>query len=168
LVEDPTVDIIVWGIRGYPNAIRKPEMYGWIEAEDGEVRSISVKAPLDNLATDPIVLGTFTFRRIEDFRRAFDRLTARDGRTNGEFYIDSLINDAIALGLKCCLYEVESYLCWGTPNDLKTFEYWQSCFHKWAGHQYDLALDSRIPKEQVRILEKRYSPFTPDLPNIAK
>lgn len=168
LVQDPTVDIIVWGIRGYPNAIRKPEMYGWIEVEDGEVRSISVKAPLDNLATDPIVLGTFTFRRIEDFRRAFDRLNARDGRINGEFYVDSLINDAIALGLKCCLYEVESYLCWGTPNDLKTFEYWQSCFHKWTSHQYDLTLDSRIPKEQVRTLEERYNAFTPELPNIAK
>ena len=168
LVQDPTVDIIVWGVRGYPNAIRKPEMYGWIDVEKGEVRSISVKAPLDNLATDPIVLGTFTFRRIEDFRRAFDHLITRDGLTNGEFYIDALINDAIALGLKCRLYEVESYLCWGTPNDLKTFEYWQSCLHKWESHPYDLTLDRRIPKEQVQTLEERYSAIIPVLPNVTK
>jgi hypothetical protein len=139
-------------------------MFGWIDAVDYQVRSVSVKTPLDNPASDPIVLGTFTFRRAEDFRRALDRLIARDGRVNGEFYIDSLINDAIALGLQCRLFEVDSYLCWGTPNDLRTFEYWQSCFHKWVSHPYRLTLDGRIPKEQVGPLESRYEATIPALP----
>jgi hypothetical protein len=139
-------------------------MFGWIDAVEGQVRSISVKTPLDKPASDPIVLGTFTFRRDEDFRRALDRLIARDGRINGEFYIDSLINDAIALGLKCRLFEVDSYLCWGTPNDLRTFEYWQSCFHKWVSHPYRLTLDGRIPREQVGTLEARYQATIPGLP----
>ena len=52
-------------------------------------------------------------------------------KVNDEFYIDSSINHAIKLGYKCCYFEVDSFLCWGTPNDLKIFEYWQSCFHKW-------------------------------------
>jgi hypothetical protein len=164
LVQDPSVDIIVWGVRGYPNAIWNPNMFGWIDEVDGQVRSISVKTPLGNPESDPIVLGTFTFRRADDFRRALDRLIARDGRINGEFYIDSLINDAIALGLKCRLFEVDSYLCWGTPNDLRTFEYWQSCFHKWGGHPYCLALDGRIPREQVGPLEARYQATVPALP----
>jgi NDP-sugar pyrophosphorylase family protein len=164
LVEDPLVDVIVWGVRGYPNAIRNPKMFGWIDAVDSQVRSVSVKTPLDKPASDPIVLGTFTFRRADDFRRALDRLIARDGRINGEFYIDSLINDAIALGLQCRLFEVDSYLCWGTPNDLRTFEYWQSCFHKWGGHPYRLTLDGRIPKEQVTHLEAKYQATIPALP----
>ena len=164
LVEDPLVDVIVWGVRGYPNAIRNPKMFGWIDAIDGQVRSVSVKTPLDKPASDPIVLGTFTFRRANDFRRALDRLIARDGQINGEFYIDSLINDAIALGLQCRLFEVDGYLCWGTPNDLRTFEYWQSCFHKWGSHPYRLALDGRIPKEQVGPLEARYQATIPALP----
>ena len=161
LVQDPSVDVIVWGVRGYPNAIRNPKMFGWIDAVEGQVRSISVKTPLDMPASDPIVLGTFTFRRAEDFRRALDRLIARNGRINGEFYIDSLINDAIELGLKCRLFEVDSYLCWGTPNDLRTFEYWQSCFHKWVSHPYRLSLDGRIPREQVGPLEARYQSYDP-------
>jgi len=164
LVQDPSVDVIVWGVRGYPNAIRNPKMFGWIDAVDGQVRSVSVKTPLDNPESDPIVLGTFTFRSAEDFRRALDRLIERDGRINGEFYIDSLINDAIALGLQCRFFEVDSYLCWGTPNDLRTFEYWQSCFHKWASHPYSLALDGRIPREQVGLLEARYEATIPALP----
>jgi NDP-sugar pyrophosphorylase family protein len=164
LVQDPSVDVIVWGVRGYPNAIRNPNMFGWIDAMDGQVRSVSVKTPLDKPASDPIVIGTFTFRRAEDFRRALDRLIHRDGRINNEFYIDSLINDAIELGLQCRLFEVNSYLCWGTPNDLRTFEYWQSCFHKWESHPYRLALDSRIPKEQVESLEVRFQATIPALP----
>ncbi len=164
LVQDPSVDIIVWGVRGHPNAIRNPKMFGWIDAVDGQVRLVSVKTPLDKSASDPIVLGTFTFRRADDFRRALDRLIARDGRINGEFYIDSLINDAIALGLQCRLFEVDSYLCWGTPNDLRTFEYWQSCFHKWGNHPYRLDLDGRIPKEQVGPLAARYQATIPALP----
>ncbi len=164
LVNDPLVDVIVWGIRGYPNATRHPKMFGWIDAEGGLIRSISVKTPLNTPASDPIVLGTFTFRRADDFRRALDRLVARDGRINGEFYIDSLINDAIALGLQCHLFEVDSYLCWGTPNDLRTFEYWQSCFHKWTSHPYRLELDGRIPSDQVDALKARYQATIPALP----
>ncbi|VEB38817.1 UDP-N-acetylglucosamine diphosphorylase/glucosamine-1-phosphate N-acetyltransferase [Legionella sainthelensi] len=166
LINDKSVDVIVWGVRAYPNAIRNPHMFGWIDAEDGLIRSISVKTPLDNPRSDPIVLGTFTFRKSDDYRCSLDRLIARAGRINGEFYIDSLINDAIALGLRCHLFEVDSYLCWGTPNDLRTFEYWQSCFHKWMSHPYRLELDSRIPKHQINLLEKRYQAMMPVGPEV--
>ena len=118
---------------------------------------------METPASDPIVLGTFTFRRAEDFRRALERLIKRDGRINGEFYIDSLINDAIALGLRCHLFEVDSYLCWGTPNDLRTFEYWQSCFHKWGSHPYRLESDQTIPTKALQHLEARYVATKPEL-----
>lgn len=164
LICDLSVDVIVWGVRGYPNAIRNSNMYGWIDAVDQKIRSVSVKSPLDSPASDPIVIGTFTFRRAKDFRRALDRLIARDGRINGEFYVDSLINDAIELGLDCRLFEVACYLCWGTPNDLRTFEYWQSCFHKWQGHPYDLTLDDHVPRGSADALATRYRPVIPELP----
>ncbi len=164
LETNPDVDVIVWGIRGYPNAIRYPNMFGWINSRNGQILSVSVKTPLENPAEDPILLGTFTFRRPGDFKNAFNRLKDRDGKVNGEFYVDSLINDAIALGLRCYLFEVDSYLCWGTPNDLRTFEYWQSCFHKWHGHQYRLELDRRIPADQVERLQIKYRAIKPDIP----
>lgn len=164
LLNNPDVDVIVWGVRGHANAVRHPKMYGWINAENGRIRNISVKTPLESPATDPIVLGTFTFRCAEDFRRVVEHLIARNGRINGEFYIDSCINDAIKLGLRCHLFEVDSYLSWGTPNDLRTFEYWQSCFHKWTSHSYRLELDARIPGEAISNLETRYQTTIPELP----
>ena len=164
LLDNSSVDVIVWGVRGYPNAIRNPQMFGWINEEDGLINSVSVKTPLEAPQTDPVVLGTFTFRRAEDYSRACERLIARDGRINGEFYIDSLINDAIALGLRCYIFEVDCYLGWGTPNDLRTFEYWQSCFHKWPSHPYSLDIDSRIPRDQVNTLRSKYQTIIPNLP----
>ena len=163
LANDQSIDVIVWGVRAYPNAIRNPNMYGWIDAVDGEVRQISVKTPLKNPETDPIVLGVFTFRNSQIYCEALEKLIERDGRVNEEFYIDSLINEAINLGMKCSLFEVESFLCWGTPNDLRTFEYWQSCLHKWDSHPYRLELDERVPKQKVSSLSLKYAAIFPEV-----
>lgn len=168
LIENPEIDVIVWGVCGHVNAIRNPQMYGWIDADNGSIQRISVKIPLSSPSTDPIVLGTFIFRHAEDFRKVVKHLIARDGRVNGEFYIDSCINDAIELGLKCYVFEVDSFLSWGTPNDLRTFEYWQSCFHKWPGHPYRLEKDSRIPPQELKEISHRYSSILPDAPKNKK
>ncbi len=168
LVNNPEIDVIVWGIRGYQNAQRNPNMYGWIDEKDGHIKAISVKTPLQNPKLDPIVLGTFTFRNAENLRRSINGLIERDGRVNGEFYLDSCINVAIAMGLNCYLFEVDSYLCWGTPNDLRTFEYWQSCFHKWKSHPYRLELDRRVPKDKLGILHEKYAPLIPSIENWKK
>lgn len=162
LIKNPDIDVIVWGARGHTNAVRKPQMFGWIDAKpDGCISTISVKTPLATPASDPIVIGTFTFKKATDAHRAIDILIARDGRINGEFYLDSCINDAIALGLRCHLFEVESFISWGTPNDLKTFEYWQSCFHKWDHHPYRLELDHRVDQSALTELNARYAALIP-------
>jgi len=167
LLGNPNVDVIVWGVRGHATAVRHPHMFGWIDATlDGRIELTSVKRPLSSPKSDPIVLGTFTFKRAADFRKAVARLIARDGRINGEFYIDACINDAIDMGLRCHLFEVDHVVSWGTPNDLHTFEYWQSCFHKWGNHPYHLARDGRIPKAQIGLLESRYQATIPVLPRL--
>lgn len=164
LYEDTETDVIVWCARGHVNAVRNPQMYGWINVDGEIINSISVKTPLSSPQTDPVVLGTFTFKRAEDFRRCVDHMMARNGRINGEFYIDTCINDALELGLCCKIFEVDSHLSWGTPNDLRAFEYWQSCFEKWESHPYRLERDSRVPVEARAKLESRYRATVPDLP----
>ena len=67
---------------------------------------------------------------------------------------------------KCRIFEVDIYLCWGTPNDLRTFEYWQSCFHKWGSHPYNLDFDARIKKKEVTILKEKYKTAKPALPGV--
>ena len=150
LVDCSEVDVIVWGIRRHAHAIRHPQMFGWIQEKDGLISKISVKEPLDSPLTGPIVIGTFTFCRASTFHRCVELLIQRNGRVGGEFYLDSCINDAIALGLRCYLFEVDSFISWGTPTDLKIFEYWQSCFHKWHGHPYRRERDGRVYRQLIK------------------
>jgi hypothetical protein len=161
LMLDDKIDVIVWGARGYPGAIRSPEMYGWIDTEDNAVKvnRISVKEPLNNPDNDPIVVGAFTFRKLSYFLDAVKRMKSRQAKINGEYYVDMAINDAISMGKNNVMFEVDRYICWGTPNDLKTFEYWQSCFHKWHSHPYELDLDPNVSRKSVVQLEKKYTKF---------
>lgn len=162
LFDDREADVVVWGVRGYARARLRPEHFGWIDADaTGRVRGVSVKKPLADPAGDPVITGTFTFRRAGDFRRAAGRLFARGGRVNGEFYVDSLIDDAVALGLDCRLFEVDHYLGWGTPDELRTFEYWQSCFHKWPSHPYSLDDDADVSAAARTELDRRARNFRP-------
>ena len=101
-------------------------------------------------------MGTFTFKSIDIFEKVISSLYERNGRINGEFYMDSCIEDAIKMGYNCRLFEVDSYLCWGTPNDMLTFNYWQSCFHQWDGHSYSIFEDNRVPDEKKSMLKDSY------------
>lgn len=164
LMIDDTVDVIVWGARGYPGAVRNPQMYGWIDAdEEGSIRKVSVKIPLQNPKNDPIIVGAFTFKHAKDFVYAAKRMKQREGKINGEYYVDTAINDAIELGLKCKLFEIDYYLCWGTPDDLRTFEYWQSCFHKWNFHPYQLETDLNLDMKHAKKLGKEYQTLKPPI-----
>ncbi len=132
IFENIDVDFIVWTVRGHPGAIQHPEMYGWVDADEyGWIKKVYVKKAFKNPEKDPIVTGTFTFRRSEDFIKSAQKMFERKGYINNEYYIDECCNDALALGLKGHIFDVESYLCWGTPNDLRTYEYWSNVFSQW-------------------------------------
>jgi hypothetical protein len=153
-------------VRAHPNAARRPEQYGWIFANNEMIERISTKVPLDDPKTDPIVIGTFTFKRAEDFFTAADHMYDRNGRINGEFFVDECINDALDLGLRVELFEVDHYLPWGTPDELETFSYWQSCFHKWASHPYRLENDPLVAADSVGELENVYGPIKSTRPPV--
>ena len=158
-------DVVIWTMRGHPGAERQPQAYSWVDADDtGRVRGISVKSPLGNPARDPILVGNFTFRRARDFKAAAMRMIRKDARMGNEFYVDQCINEALEMGLRVAMLELDHFLCWGTPDDLATFEYWQSCFHKLRSHPYDLHTDSRIPVLEMPKLRAKCALIRPDLP----
>jgi len=52
-----------------------------------------------------------------------------------------------AINLKGTVLECD-YESWGTPNDYKTYCYWQSFFHKASFHPYSINLDPMFPEDQ--------------------
>jgi hypothetical protein len=128
LLDETDTDIIVWSSRGHVNAIEKPNMYGWINEANNVIKSISVKKPFKNTKKVPIALGIFTFKKIEFFEKPYLALLKKKKTINGEYYIDSLINEAINLGIKCKVFDVSHYVSWGTPKELHEYEYWENIF----------------------------------------
>jgi NDP-sugar pyrophosphorylase family protein len=162
LMDNHDVDIIVWAIKGHKNAANNPKMYGWINSDHhGKINSVSVKTPIGNIKTDPIITGTFTFKKQYYFSDSVKAMKARTGKINNEYYIDECINDAISNGLNCYIFEIEHFLCWGTPVELMIYEYWQSCFHKWSSHPYSLADDPRVLLNNFDELNDRFKKITP-------
>jgi len=64
------------------------------------------------------------------YREGLTEIYEKNIRTNGEFYVDNLLNPLIQKGYKVKVFEVKNYLCWGTPNDYKTYNYWSEYFNK--------------------------------------
>ena len=130
-------DLIVWTVKGHYSAIRNPNMYGWLSVQDGEIKETSIKKPLNDTKRDPIIIGTFTFKNKKIFIDCFERLKLRNNLVNDEYYVDSMIQEAIELGYKCKVFDVQHYICWGTPDELRTYNYWSSCFDKLKNHNFN-------------------------------
>jgi len=161
LMEDPHVDAVAWSFRHHPSSRRNPQMYGWIKVDgDGTVRGVSVKKPIsDDPFNDHAVVGTFYFRKARYFLDALQGMYRKNVRINNEFYVDSCIDELAGNGLNAKVFEIDDYICWGTPDDLRTFEYWQSFFHKCPWHPYALERDVTMDHEKVAEYEARYVKF---------
>ncbi|MBE9662380.1 glycosyltransferase family protein [Mucilaginibacter myungsuensis] len=125
-------DVIVCSFRHNATVVTKPKQYGWVAVDGDDVNHVSVKKPISaDPFNDHAVVGAFWFRNKDVYMRSVDRMIDQDRRINNEFYIDECINDAVALGYKVKILEVDKYICWGTPNDYETYNYWKSYFEKY-------------------------------------
>lgn len=158
LIKDETIDAIVWTFRNHTSSRMNPEMYGWVGVDSNNVASsVSVKQPIsENPINDHAIVGTFYFRKANYFKKGLERLISKNKRIIGEYYVDSIINELIEIGLKVKVFEVDHYVCWGTPNDLKTFKYWQSFFHKCFWHSYSLEKDPYMNQSKYEELDREY------------
>jgi NDP-sugar pyrophosphorylase family protein len=125
-------DAIVFSFRNNPAVNEKPAAYGWIKTRaDGYIEKMSVKVPISTTPmNDHAVVGAFWFRKGSMFVEAAERMVKLNRRINNEFYVDECINDLIELGYKVKVFEIDHYVCWGTPDDYKTFNYWESYYKK--------------------------------------
>jgi hypothetical protein len=134
VIADQKIDFVIWTFRNHPHANRNPQQYAWTETnERGLVKRVSCKIPLhENVTGDAGVTGTFWIRRARDFFETAKNLIASDERVGNEFYVDSVISLLATRGLRGTTFDVEHFLCFGTPDDVRTYEYWASYFKNLA------------------------------------
>ena len=162
LIKNKNVDAIIFTFRHHISSKNNPEMYGWVRTDNKDnAIEVSVKVPISKKPYDDhAIVGTFWFKKVQYFNEGLNNLLKKKITVNGEYYIDSLMGELISLGLNVKILEVNDYICWGTPNDYKTFLYWQSFFHKSQIHPYSLFKDYTVNKKKVFSLHKKYNTFT--------
>jgi NDP-sugar pyrophosphorylase family protein len=161
LIENKNTDAIIFTFRHHISSKNNPHMYGWVKVDDNDnAIGISVKIPISNNPfEDHAVVGAFWFKKVEFFNNALISLLDKNIRVNGEYYVDSLLGEIIKLGLNVKVFEIDDYICWGTPDDYETFIYWQSFFNKVSWHPYSINKDITINQEKIKILDDKYKKF---------
>lgn len=138
LVNDNNVDVIVWSFRNNQASKNNPNMYSWLDVDDKDnINYVSCKKfthtnPLESHA----IIGTMFFRKAKYFIDGLQKNYENNIRTNNEYYVDDVINQNIKAGLNVKVFEVDNYICWGTPDDYKTYNYWKDFFTTCKWHPY--------------------------------
>jgi NDP-sugar pyrophosphorylase family protein len=129
LLDDPSVDVIVWSFTNNRTSKLYPQMYAWLDVDaEGNIRDVSIKKPFSDRENKHCIIGTMYFRSTALYLEGLESIYKSNSRTNGEFYVDNLLIPLIQKGYKVKVFEVKNYLCWGTPNDYKTYTYWSEYF----------------------------------------
>lgn len=176
LVNDETIDIIVWSFRNNQTSKVNPDMYAWLDVdEEGFIHHVSCKKFIyDDPLTTHAIIGTMFFRKGKYFMDGLKKNYKENIRTNGEFYVDDVLNQNIKAGLKVKVFEVKNYICWGTPDDYRTYNYWKEYFIK-SFYKKEAALgllitmindaidDEVFDSNQEKILEKNLEKNKNDL-----
>ncbi len=124
------VDCIVWTMTQQPTMKVRPEKHGWCKLEAGGffIQDMSVKVPVSqDPFNDHAVIGSFWFRRVQDFVDATNLMIAEDYRANNEFFVDSLPVFMKKLGKQSVIFDVDIVVSWGTPKDLYFYQYMDYC-----------------------------------------
>jgi bifunctional N-acetylglucosamine-1-phosphate-uridyltransferase/glucosamine-1-phosphate-acetyltransferase GlmU-like protein len=145
MLDDNSIDIIVWSFTNNPTSKNNPNMYAWLETDvNNNILSVSCKkfdVNKHNIKTSHVIIGTMFFRKAKYFIDGLHENYKHNIRSNNEFYVDDVINQNIKMGLNVKVFEVYNYICWGTPDDYETYLYWQKFFDKCTWHNYKIIND---------------------------
>ena len=127
---DESIDIIVWTFRNNQTSKINPNAYAWLDVDNEDnIKHVSCKKFIyDNPLKTHAIIGTMFFRKADYFLDGLNKNISQNIRTNNEFYVDDVLNQNIKEGLTVKVFEVEDYICWGTPNDYLTYKYWKDYF----------------------------------------
>ncbi len=164
LIKQEDTDAIIFTVCNHVSSMNNPEMYGWVLTEGNTATGVSVKKAISDEppVDEHAFIGAFYFKKKKYFDEGYEQLIKKNVRVNNEFYVDSLMGELVELGLNVKVFEVDNYLCWGTPNDYETFVYWQSFFHKADFHPYSLEKDPSVNKDKIAALDAKYRSFKQD------
>ena len=85
--------------------------------DDGFVSEVAEKKPISNIAT----VGVYYWKKGSDYVKYTEQMVDKDIRTNNEFYVCPVFNEAIGDDKKVKVFPIEKMWGLGTPEDLERY-----------------------------------------------
>jgi NDP-sugar pyrophosphorylase family protein len=128
LVQDD-VDVAIWTVRPGDDLFAPWSAYAWCRVDHGRVLEVVEKRPISaDPRHDPLVIGTFWFRRTGDFVRGARAMIEAGITVGGEHYVGTSINELIRAGKRVVTFPVDRWTCFGTPFELALLRWWERWF----------------------------------------
>jgi HAD superfamily hydrolase (TIGR01509 family) len=85
--------------------------------ENGYVIEVAEKNPISDIAT----AGVYYWNKGSDYVKYTEQMIEKNIRTNNEFYVCPVFNEAVGDGKKIKTYDIQKMFGLGTPEDLKYY-----------------------------------------------
>ena len=96
-----------------------------------ELVELREKAPFtSNRCSEPASSGVYYVRSWSLFRRLAEQLLQKGVRCGNEYYISLIYNEMIEEGCSAITFEIDRFICWGTPEDVEQFRFWSEYFSR--------------------------------------
>ncbi len=134
-INESNVDSISVCYKGFHPHLIGPNLYAGVKTWENNL-AIEVKEKhsytKDKMETWQQA-GLFYFKTGEILKKYARKVYETEEAINGEHYISQLFTPMIKEGLNSLVYPVETFIQWGTPQDLEEYESWSYYIHKKLG-----------------------------------
>ena len=133
ILDDKSIDGAVWTtqLKGMP--VKNPSAFAYCKVKKNQINieQIIEKQTISSTPNlDPLVIGTFWFRKSQDFKLAGKNAIENNIMVNGEYYIGKSLNHLIQEGKRIVIFEVDQWISFGDPFELEILDYWDSYFEE--------------------------------------
>ena len=117
--------------RGFHPASFGDTYYCYIRAnEEMEMLELQEKQPFtDNRSEEFASTGVYYLDQWKTFKHYATEIIEQKQKVASEYYASLIYNPMIRDGKSVCVYEVDKFICWGTPKDLEEYMFWSRYFH---------------------------------------
>ena len=132
ILDDSSIDAAIWTSRLGACLTKNPNAFAYCVTDNTgiNVKKIIEKQTISkDPRKDPLVVGTFWFRRASDFVFAAERAIQNNLNVNGEHYVANSMNLLLKEGRRIVIFDIEQWISFGDPFELDIFYYWEEYFY---------------------------------------
>ncbi len=131
ILDDSSIDAVIWTTRLGACLTKDPNAFAYCLTDNEGVdvkRIVEKKKISESPGKDPLVVGTFWFRRASDFIFAVEKAIHINLNVNGEHYVANSMNLLLEKGKRIIIFDIDQWISFGDPFELDVFFYWEEYF----------------------------------------